>query len=134
NLPYTTLFRSKKRDDALSKAARFAQWVKSARGLEDLAESGDLAIAVAQHYGLPTNFIDFTTEPKSAAFLATDGWKESGSKEGVIICVNTQVLLDFWESMTTRYPLRACLPLSLDYILRTGAVQGCVVFFSEVTL
>src|SRR4051812_30884562 len=65
------------RDEALAKLARFEHWVKSTRGLEDLAHNADMAIAVAQHYGLPTNFIDFTTEPKIAAFFATDGWKES---------------------------------------------------------
>src|SRR5687767_3370811 len=65
------------REGALRVSGRFEHWVKSTSGLEDLAANADMAIAVAQHYGLPTNFVDFTTEPKVAAFFATDGWKES---------------------------------------------------------
>jgi hypothetical protein len=59
------------RQAALEKLGRYEAWVKSTPGLEHLASDTDAAIAVAQHYGLPTNFVDFTTDPRIAGFFAS---------------------------------------------------------------
>lgn len=37
---------------------------------EFLAQKRDSGLAVAQHYGLPTNYVDFTTDPEIAVFFA----------------------------------------------------------------
>ncbi len=50
-----------KKDEAIEKMARFVWWVKRTKGLEELAKHPDDMIAIAQHYGIPTNFVDFTT-------------------------------------------------------------------------
>jgi hypothetical protein len=118
----------KERNEALEKQGRFEQWVNSTRGLEDLAHHPDMVIAVAQHYGLPTSFIDFTTEPKIAAFFATDGRNKSGSTEGVIMCLNTQDLLEFWENMPERYDAPECLRLSVENLWRLEAQNGVFLF------
>src|SRR5713226_7760249 len=57
---------------ALEKLARYEGWVKHTPGLENLAANINAGIAVAQHYGLPTNFVDFTTQPEIAGFFASE--------------------------------------------------------------
>jgi len=52
---------------------KFLGWTKATEGLEALASNDDAAIAVAQHYGFATHFIDFTTEPSVAGYFASEG-------------------------------------------------------------
>jgi hypothetical protein len=59
-------------DSTLRKLARFEGWVKSTPGLEKLAADPGATIAVAQRYGLLTNFVDFTMSPEIAAYFATE--------------------------------------------------------------
>ncbi len=49
-----------KREEALDKLGRFEHWIRGTPGLESLLQSPDMFFAVAQHYGLPTNYVDFT--------------------------------------------------------------------------
>jgi hypothetical protein len=50
---------------------RFAHWVKSTLGLEEIARSTDAMLAIAQHYGMPTSFLDFMTDPLVAGYFAS---------------------------------------------------------------
>ncbi len=51
------------KEAAIEKVGRFESWVHRTPGLEEVAADGvDAITAVAQHYGLPTPFVDFTTE------------------------------------------------------------------------
>src|SRR4051812_32025643 len=70
-----TLFRlsDDARAEAEEQAHRFHDWVKSTAGLEAIAADVDAVLAVAQHYGLPTTFLDFSTDPGVAGFFATSG-------------------------------------------------------------
>jgi len=83
-------------DEMIQKFARFGHWIKSTPGLEAIAASTDMTIAVAQHYGLPTNFVDFTTEPSVAGFFASHG-HTSKDRLSCIMCLNTKALAQFWE-------------------------------------
>ena len=85
-------------DAVMEKLARYEHWIKSTPGLESIAASTDMAIAVAQHYGLPTNFVDFTTEPPIAGFFASHG-TPSSSRPSCIMCLNTRELAQFWERL-----------------------------------
>src|SRR5882724_10849961 len=85
-------------DGVMQKLGRFEHWIKSTLGLESVAVSSDMIIAVAQHYGLPTNFVDFTTEPSIAGFFASHG-TPSSTRSSCIICLNTQDLAEFWEDL-----------------------------------
>jgi len=58
---------------ALEAYHRFDAWVQATPGLEKLAADENAIMAVAQHYGLATHLIDFTTEPSVAGFFAVDG-------------------------------------------------------------
>jgi hypothetical protein len=60
------------RQKTLEKINRYSWWIKNTPSLENLATDTDAAIAVAQHYGMPTNFVDFTTDPAVAAFFASE--------------------------------------------------------------
>ena len=48
-------------------------------------------LSVAQHHGLPTRLIDWTTNPLAAAFFATEA-SARGKKDGVIIAVRPRDL------------------------------------------
>ncbi|MEO0988977.1 MAG: FRG domain-containing protein [Cyanobacteria bacterium J06639_14] len=73
---------------------RFFGWVQSTRGLEAIASDETAMYAVAQHYGIPTHFVDFTTDPDVAAFFAFDTTREipPGSLSS-IVCLDTKDLL-----------------------------------------
>ena len=55
--------------------------------LKNYIHNKDHFIAIAQHYGLATNFIDFTTAPEVAAYFATQSTNRTG-KYACIICAN----------------------------------------------
>jgi hypothetical protein len=90
--------KTEKVDEALQKAARFEHWFKTTRGLEDIAANTDMGIAVAQHYGIPTTFVDFTTEPGIAGFFASHG-RPSAVYPSCIICLDTADLAEFWKKL-----------------------------------
>ena len=48
-------------EEGREKLGRFSHWAKTTPGLESLGTNIATFWAVAQHYGLPTNYIDFTT-------------------------------------------------------------------------
>jgi hypothetical protein len=75
----------------------FAYWAAHTDGLESLVDRRDEIIAVAQHYGLPTTFIDFTTEPGVAGFFACDGKNPSQDGLSCIYCLETADLMSVWE-------------------------------------
>ena len=54
--------------------------------MNTFAQSDDEIFAIAQHYGLPTNFVDFTHSVDVAAFFATHGFTTGDSHQGVIYC------------------------------------------------
>lgn len=85
-------------DEALQKVARFEHWFNTTPGLEDIAANTDMGIAVAQHYGLPTTFVDFTTEPTIAGFFASHG-RPSAVRPSCIMCLDTVDLAEFWKKL-----------------------------------
>jgi hypothetical protein len=122
-------------EDALDKVARLEQWAKETQGLESLTSSIegvsniDGLVAVAQHYGLPTNYIDFTTSPEIAGFFATDNPKSHPlEKESCIMCLNTGDLRDFWTGMPPKYPAPEFIQLEVPNLWRLEAQEGCFLF------
>jgi hypothetical protein len=119
-----------KKGEALEKMARFESWVKRTKGLEELAKHSDDIIAVAQHYGIPTNFVDFTTSPRVAGFFASYGKIEEENVESCILCLNSQDLMDFWKNwfMQSEYPLPEILYLEVQNLWRLEAQHGVFLF------
>ena len=122
---------SQNRHLAKQKIARYNSWIKNTRGLEYLAENTDEGIAVAQHYGLPTNFVDFTTEPKIAGFFASE--KASDKTAGdlaCIICLDVQDFEEFWQQTARElgYPPPELLKMTVPELWRLEAQHGCFLF------
>ncbi|WP_152900854.1 FRG domain-containing protein, partial [Pseudomonas aeruginosa] len=81
---------------------RFLGWTQAHPALKYLAapEHVDALLAVLQHYGFPTTYIDFTTEPAVAGFFASDTKVQpEGPGNSVIYCLNTDDLTEFYECL-----------------------------------
>jgi hypothetical protein len=61
-------------------------------------------MAIAQHYGMPTPFLDFTTDPDVAAFFASDISGELRPKQyACILCLNRETLKKSWAELNKRH-------------------------------
>lgn len=113
------------------KLYRFQFWLENTPGLEYLAHNADEAIAVAQHYGIPTSFVDFTTNPKIAGFFASYGNNLEIGQDCCIYCLNTKDLEKFWNSVCeemTGYPKLEFLRLEVSGLWRLEAQEGVFLY------
>jgi hypothetical protein len=62
---------------------QFLDWAANTEGLEALVADEDSLYAVMQHYGIPTDYIDFTTDASIAGFFAAD---TASPKPGSLSC------------------------------------------------
>lgn len=86
------------RQQAWSQFGRFAAWARSVDAMANYVAEPDSLWAIAQHYGLRTQFIDFTDDPRVAAFFSCDTQQEpDDDQEAAIICLNTEDFLKFWK-------------------------------------
>lgn len=69
---------------------RFCEWMLNNPYLKPYHEPEDQLIAIAQHYGFPTDLLDFTYNPKIAGYFATSG-DINLTKLGVIFIVDTEL-------------------------------------------
>lgn len=94
------------RQAAADKLGRFADWVHRTPELGSLHAEPDAILAVAQHYGIPTPLLDFSTDPEIAGFFASDGTLPAVTAEeeelSCIICVNGRRLEQSWREMNER--------------------------------
>lgn len=98
---------------------RFVEWASTEPTLSYLADPAnrDQLFAVLQHYGFPTCYIDFSTEPGIAGFFASD-CKESqapGSRS-VIFCLDTADLIDFYDKLITPQYKHSQTPLQIELV------------------
>jgi hypothetical protein len=94
-------------------------FMKSNAVLKEYIHNIDHFSAIAQHYGLNTNFIDFTTDPRIAAFFATHSSANRVDELACIICVQRKhftEVIDFAKPVIDRYLVNGHRPefLSLD--------------------
>ncbi len=112
-------------EKSVERIKAFIGWVSITPGLEHLATDVDSTIAVAQHYGFPTHFIDFTTEPYVAGYFASENVsatdpqdfdfesekrrffssEPASDKVGCILCLNREDLLRTWKSVAAVRPV-----------------------------
>lgn len=110
---------------------QFAIWVHETPGLEPLRNDGDSIIAIAQHYGIPTSFLDFTTEPSIAGFFATRRSKDDKTEEGCIFCLNTNDLNQVWTTLSNgsgKYPPIDFITVKVPNLWRMEAQHGVFLF------
>jgi FRG domain len=110
------------------KLNEFANWVHRTPDLKSLHGNENALIAVAQHYGLKTTFLDFSRSPKIAGFFATDGGKSGDT--GTLICVNKQRFNESWEDINRSYfedegrLLTEIIDIDVNNLWRLHAQQG----------
>jgi hypothetical protein len=136
--PYSSAFRmvltgeegwGKKLEDRLP---NFFSWLQITPGLEVIANDRDSAFAIAQHYGIPTHYIDFTTEPSVAGYFACDTQSVLLGVESCIYCLNTDNLRDLWTSIRTvmirdgmEIPDLEFVNIKVPNLWRLEAQKGC---------
>jgi hypothetical protein len=133
--PHSSLFRRFTRDPAahqlaVRRAEWFKEWVRITPELAYLLDGEDLYAlhAIAQHYGIPTNLLDFTTDPRIAGFFAADTAQVVQTCESCIYCLDTRSLEMAWlharatrERSTVRIePIR----IAVDNLWRLQAQRG----------
>jgi hypothetical protein len=95
------------RENALQEFIRFHNWAKEEPSMRDYFSQTDSVWAIAQHYGIPTGFIDFTDDPRVAAFFASDAKEIPPSgQNAAIVCLNVEDFTEFWESTWPHFAKR----------------------------
>lgn len=115
--------------------ARFVAWANTEPSVRYLADPAnrDALFAVLQHYGFPTCYIDFSTEPGIAGFFAADCKEPPPSgTQSAIFCLNSRDLRDFYDQHITPHvdaPLEIDLvSVNVDNLWRLQAQAGHFVF------
>jgi hypothetical protein len=77
----------------------FAQWAQCMAELQYLMQPEAVHdfFAILQHYGVPTYYIDFTTDPGVAGFFAADTKSPPRERRSCIYCLNTKNLVETWN-------------------------------------
>lgn len=98
---------------------RFVGWASTEPSLSYLADPAnrDQLFAVLQHYGFPTCYIDFSTEPGIAGFFASD-CKEPPAPGtfSAIFCLDTADLRRFYDEHITPHYKHRPEPLQIDLV------------------
>lgn len=95
--PTLARLNEEQRDEAISQVNRFFYWVVNTPGLDKLKKQPDTIWAIAQHYGLATNFLDFTTEPSVAGYFASSKRRVTSKRKSCIYCINTKEVESIWN-------------------------------------
>ncbi|MCJ7459028.1 MAG: FRG domain-containing protein [candidate division Zixibacteria bacterium] len=117
----STLFRvpEDEREIKWQETLKFCQWMLNNPYLKPYHQPQDKLIAIAQHYGYPTDLLDFTKDPKIAAFFASTGNIEVG-KPGVILIID----LDMFRRLCQSYKIPGLLTLEIKGLWRLENQQG----------
>jgi len=107
--PIPSIFRGGDRTLAIQRLEQFHSWLGERPELSSLHGNRDAVLAVAQHYGIPTPLLDFTTEPSIAAFFAQCGERvpRGEKRTGTIICGSRKQIRDSWADLNARHRTRA---------------------------
>ena len=116
-------------ESAIQWLIRFRGWLANAKGLWPIGADSDQSMAVAQHYGIATDFIDVTDDPAIAAFFATHQADEKALNEpGVILCLNVDSLQQFWAERYEGFRSPELVELSVPNLWRLESQRGAFLF------
>lgn len=84
---------------------------------------------MAQHYGIPTNLLDFTANPEIAGYFASSAGKRQfrAKRKSCIYCLNLDDLLQVWGGIREclpHYPEIHFLNISVPNLWRLEAQEG----------
>jgi hypothetical protein len=118
-----SLLREADKASAEKRLDRFFGWVRSTAGLEAIASDERAMYAVAQHYGIPTHFVDFTTSPDVAGFFAFDTpCKIPPGSLSAIVCLDTKELQSV--ALPDDMPKPSCERIHVADLWRLQAQSG----------
>jgi hypothetical protein len=130
-----TMARLKNRDleKGLDQLKRLNYYLQTHKPLEKFVSDIDWFYAVAQHYGLPTNYIDFSKSVDVAAFFATNSKSNKIGEDCVIICLQENDFNEFLKLTKSIYEKdNVVAPYivkpNVDNLWRLQAQQGCFVY------
>lgn len=118
---------------AKQKLERLLYFFHTNKLLKKYARNYDWFYAVAQHYGLPTNYIDFSEDPEVAAFFATNSKSNIVGSDSVIICLDENDFSDFVRFTKVIYEKDKVIPpcivrVDVDNLWRLQAQKGAFVY------
>jgi hypothetical protein len=130
---------SEKRMPATEEVLKRLYYFFETNGLTKYTSNIDWFFAVAQHYGLPTNYIDFSTSPDVAAYFATHSKSNRPEVDCVIICLNESDFIDFVQFTKVLYEKDKVVPpyiakIDVDNLWRLQAQSGCFLFTPYVNI
>jgi hypothetical protein len=142
--PHSSLFRVQRSADSAEARLRVRQrheqffgWLQTVPELAYLADLPEIetmhaTFAILQHYGVPTHYIDFTTDPGVAAFFAGDTAAPNHDEMACIYCLDTNELLDVWDGMKGVDARRGAelevVTIDLSQLWRLQAQHGTFVY------
>lgn len=113
---------------------RFDNWVYE----NEISNDFDYIEAIAQHYGMKTFFLDFSINPKVAAYFASNDTDYEGYQFSCIYCLNIQEFEEAVKMMKKYYPEIPSFPRLLDIdvhnLWRLEAQEGKFMYQPLVTL
>lgn len=113
------------RERARNSLEEFIHWIHRHPGLGTL--TNDQAIGIAQHYGLPTPFVDFTSDAEVAAFFATTSEKLKPGARCSIICLKRADLVGYFANygdLTPEVPTPEVLEFDVPDLWRLHSQKG----------
>jgi hypothetical protein len=117
----STLFRipENEREKKWQETLKFCQWMLNNPYLKPYHQAEDQLLVIAQHYGYPTDLLDFTRDPKIAGFFASTG-NVDVTKPGVILVVN----IDMFKRLCQFYKIPGLLILEIKGLWRLENQKG----------
>jgi hypothetical protein len=121
-----------RKQEAFERFKRFVGWAQDVAGMARYLADLDSMWAIAQHYGLQTLFIDFSDDPRVAAFFASDTQAAPAvDQRACIVCLNSQEFQEFWNDHgpfilkgieRARYP--SLIRINVDNLWRLQQQKG----------
>lgn len=103
------------------------------KSLKKYCKEVDSYFAIAQHYGIPTNYIDFTENVEIAFYFATNSKSNRIGDECSIICLNEKDFNEFIQFIKILYENKNVIPpyisrIEVENLWRLHAQKGCFLF------
>lgn len=132
-IPTAGRLTKEKFEESKEKLERLFYYINTENSLKKYSKKIDTFFAIAQHYGIPTNYIDFTTNLDIAFYFATNSNFNKPQQNCVIICLNETVFSEFIEFTKVIYKRDEVHPpyvskIDVENLWRLQAQSGCFLY------
>lgn len=124
-------------EEAVKKLERLYYFFQTNSFAKKYATDIDWFFAVAQHYGLPTRYLDFTFNPAIATYFATHSKSNKIGEECVIICIKESEFKSFLTFTSSIYAKHDEIPpyiarINVDNLWRLQTQEGCFLYMPYI--